>query len=53
MCYGSVQHMVVLELVLLTLTGRRALVINYTCNVVHTPTSFPQTAIIGMYACVA
>ena len=35
----------------LTLTGRCALVINFTCDVMHTP--FPWTAIIGKYACVA
>ena len=35
----------------LTLTRRRALVINFTCDVMHTP--FPWTAIIGKYACVA
>ena len=37
----------------LTLTGRRAFVINFTCDVMHTPTSFPRTAIIGMNVCVA
>ena len=37
----------------LTLTGRRALVINFMCDVMHTPTSFLWTAIIEMYACVA
>ena len=37
----------------LTLTGQRELVIHFTCDVMHTPTSFPRTAIIGMYACVA
>ena len=35
----------------LTLTRWRALVINFTCDVMHTP--FPWTAIIGKYACVA
>ena len=38
---------------ILTLTGRRVLVINFTCDVMHTPTYFLRTAIIGMYACVA
>ena len=37
----------------LTLTRRRALVINFTCDVIHTSTSFPWTAIIGKYARVA
>ena len=35
------------------LTGRRALVINFTCDVIHMSTYFLLTAIIGMYACVA
>ena len=34
----------------LTLTGRRALVINFTCDVMHTPTSFQRTAIIACLA---
>ena len=35
----------------LTLTGRLALEINFTCDVWHTPTSFPRTAIAGIYVC--
>ena len=35
----------------LTLTGRHVLVMNFMCDVVHTP--FPWKAIIGKYACVA
>ena len=36
----------------LTLTGR-VLVINFMCDVMHTPTYFLRTAIIEMYVCVA
>ena len=39
--------------VCLTLTGWHTLVINFTRDMMHTPTSFPRTAIIGIYACVA
>ena len=42
-----------METLPLPLTGRRALVINFTCDVRHMPTSFLQTAIIGMNVCVA
>ena len=36
----------------LTLNGQRALVINFTCDVLHMPTSFLRMAIIGVYACI-
>ena len=39
--------------VCLTLTRRRALVINFTCDMMHMPTSLPRMAIIRIYVCVA